>query len=92
MQNSTISTTENQIDVLVTTSTSRTKNFAFGEVNESAIIQYDGNKDIESTMLVVDGLGSSSTVATATAFGNEGRVELETDGTISVYYNNVKLN
>ncbi len=92
MQNSTINTSENQVSVNVITSESRIKDFTFGDNNEMHIIQYDGSKNVESMVAVVDGLGTATTIATATAFGNEGRVELETDGTISLYYNNVKLN
>jgi hypothetical protein len=92
MQNSTISTTGNQIDVLVTVNSSRTRSFAFGEVNESHIVQVDGNKDVLSTVAVVDGLDSSPTTATVTSGGNEARTELLTDGTIEMYWNNVKVN
>jgi hypothetical protein len=92
MQNATINTSENQVSVNVVTSSSRVKDFTFGENNEMHIIQENSNREVESTVAVVDGLGVTATVATATAFGNEGRIELETDGTISLYYNNVKLN
>ena len=92
MQNAIINTSENQVSVNVTTSESRIKDFTFGDNNEMHIIQYDGSKNVESMVAVVDGLGASNTVATVTAFGNEGRIELLPDGTIEVYYNNVKLN
>jgi mevalonate kinase len=92
MYNSIINTSENQIDVNVTVSEDRTRSFGYGEVNESHIIEYNSSKEIQSTMVTTDGLGTSATVATASAFGNEGRVVLLPDGTIEVYYNNVKLN
>ena len=92
MYSSAINTSENQIDVNVTVSSSRTRSFAYGEVNESHVIQFTPEKEIESVMVTTDGLGTTATVATATAFGNEGRVVLLPDGTIEVYYNNVKLN
>lgn len=89
MQTSTITTSENQVNVNVTTSETRVKDFTFGENNEHHIIQSNEDKEPISTLAVNDGLGLNSTTAIAVADGGSAKLEITTDNEIKVYVNEI---
>ena len=87
MQNATITTAENQIDISVVTNENRTKGFAFGETNEMRIVQLDENKNTFTSMLCTDGLGVNDTAIVAQNTTGNVRVSMKPDGSIVVYKN-----